>query len=35
MTIATRLARLRARIWGTDDTWGRILTYDGPSSDED
>jgi phosphosulfolactate synthase (CoM biosynthesis protein A) len=26
-----QLERLRAGIWGTDDTWGRMLTYRGPS----
>lgn len=30
-----QLECLRAGIWGTDDTWGRMLTYRGSSSDED
>jgi phosphosulfolactate synthase (CoM biosynthesis protein A) len=29
-----QLECLRAGIWGTDDTWGRMLTYRGSSSDE-
>jgi phosphosulfolactate synthase (CoM biosynthesis protein A) len=29
-----QLECLRAGIWGTDDTWGRMLTYRGPSDDE-
>ena len=30
-----QLECLRAGIWGTDDTWGRILTYRGSHEDED
>ncbi len=29
-----QLEYLRAGIWGTDDTWGRMLTYLGSSQDE-
>ena len=29
-----QLECLRAGIWGTDDTWGRMLTYRGSSDDE-
>ncbi len=29
-----QLECLRAGIWGTDDTWGRMLTYRGTSDDE-
>ena len=30
-----QLERLRAGIWGTDDTWGRMPTYRGPGEGGD
>jgi hypothetical protein len=30
-----QLECLRAGLWGTDDTWGRMLSYRGASTDEE
>jgi hypothetical protein len=34
-TQIVQLECLRASIWGTDDTWGRMLTYRGPGGGGD